>query len=1182
MRGVRLDDLVKQLRAEVGHSTNPGVGLNAEDYLKQVLRRTQDRLWEEHDWAHLKVSRDISTQAGLRYYSVPVDLAYERINEVSFKYGSDWHILCHGIDERDYSVYDSDRDERNWPVMKWDVAEDTGVVDDIGVVEIWPVPSRSANTTDGQIRFTGIRKIASMVSGEDKCELDGTLIVLMAAAEIQARQNQSDAQVKMEQARQLLTRLMNQGQNKKKKTHSFSNMDDDCCDGFRPRIVGSVTSIGGGSPGDGECCVPCDPILGDTLVGLSSGEWAKSQYFRVDEETAPGEALVSIDGLASMTGTPVQPNDLVPLWYLDDLEIGGLRVFDTVADMVAAEGLAVGQNAITLGYHNVGDGGGNSYLMIASGSIPEDGGRFINLTGSPAAQAQGTFPGLEVNVKQWGAVGDGVTDDSAAFQAALTGATFLTIGGTIKVPAFGRWFIGSTITIPGNTSLIRDGMPPLTREMGAGVKPGFDGMVYMGAGAGIEMEENSALKGLTLLNNALTFPVADISGFAGTAVLIKGFDGGPIAAHDVRIENMNILGFEYAILSSSDNTERTYIDKVKMDCLTGVQLVVSRDTCIVQDCHAWPFLTAHSATEGAKYRPGTGFVMYGGIDWAVVENCFAYHYQVGFLIFDGATTTLQNCQSDADSTDTINTTGAGFVVGGDSLRPRLLGCTAYAKKNPFLVATTASDIRNPVVIEGCSTWGNEPGNAVVTVSDGNLNLIGCSFSGWDYGVRREAGAGVVMVSGCSFSDFKGSVFIDDPAVTLKRRWVIGDNQYVGVWSIDDASSLFPTADAAATLTIRDFARTIRVLGNTQIDFIDGKDAPAGVPFVLYFDEITTVTSDGNIILIGGTREIRAGGTLHLMMAEGNYMEINSGGPAASGDFVPLAGTAPGAPITGPLEFNESADDEIWHVGINTDDSFGVKGFYIAADNTIFDGDFQVITNSNVLKYTSAGYLGIGTALPEHRLHVVGGGALIEDYLAVATLGAAINDDELIAHGEFGVLSNTGIRNDEVVLTRDAQTVGGQKTFTATPIFNTNCAIIGAPQDTTSENELIGIQAQPFSLVARSGIKANEIVKTSRSITAGDGLSGGGSLASNVHIQVDASVVRTSGDQTIGGVKTFSANPICNTIAITAPGVDPTAEVIGLTTAFSTITKTGTLLSDLVTQTQLQALRDELVTAGVLT
>lgn len=50
-----------------------------------------------------------------------------------------------------------------------------------------------------------------------------------------------------------------------------------------------------------------------------------------------------------------------------------------------------------------------------------------------------------------------------------------------------------------------------------------------------------------------------------------------------------------------------------------------------------------------------------------------------------------------------------------------------------------------------------------------------------------------------------------------------------------------------------------------------------------------------------------------------------------------------------------------------------------------------------------------------------------------------------------------------------------------------------------------------------------VVRTSRNLTAGDGLSGGGNLGSNRSFAVDSSVVRTSGNQTISGTKNFTGN-----------------------------------------------------------
>jgi hypothetical protein len=57
----------------------------------------------------------------------------------------------------------------------------------------------------------------------------------------------------------------------------------------------------------------------------------------------------------------------------------------------------------------------------------------------------------------------------------------------------------------------------------------------------------------------------------------------------------------------------------------------------------------------------------------------------------------------------------------------------------------------------------------------------------------------------------------------------------------------------------------------------------------------------------------------------------------------------------------------------------------------------------------------------------------------------------------------------------------------------------------------------------SGLNAyiNEKANASVNIVAGDGITGGGPLTGNVAIAVDASVVRTSGTQNIGGIKTFT-------------------------------------------------------------
>lgn len=184
-----LGELMTRLREECGHSVNPAQGQNTATHHKRILQRTQNFLWQDHAWNHLKVWREEQLYAGQRYYTFEPDLDFERIEEAWVLFSGTWQPIDYGITLLNYNVTDPDLDEREDPVRRWNKHEGNQY-------EVWPVP----NSNDTRLRFRGVRKLRPFVGDEDQCDIDDELIVLFAAAEILSRQKSPDAQVKLDMA----------------------------------------------------------------------------------------------------------------------------------------------------------------------------------------------------------------------------------------------------------------------------------------------------------------------------------------------------------------------------------------------------------------------------------------------------------------------------------------------------------------------------------------------------------------------------------------------------------------------------------------------------------------------------------------------------------------------------------------------------------------------------------------------------------------------------------------------------------------------------------------------------------------------------------------------------------------------------------------------------------------------
>jgi hypothetical protein len=196
MRYKKLSDLVRQLRAEARLSTSSSTGLEADEYLMQLLRRIYETLWDDYEWEHSRLTRAdglITLVDGTHLYDLPTDAYFEGIEAVWYKdTGGNWLPLDYGIGHSLMNIEDTDAGEESDPVRRW-APYDTGTKTQI---EVWPKPGADATV----IAVTGKRKPAVLKDGDSIVDLDDLVIVLMAAAEVLAESRPHEAKIKADAA----------------------------------------------------------------------------------------------------------------------------------------------------------------------------------------------------------------------------------------------------------------------------------------------------------------------------------------------------------------------------------------------------------------------------------------------------------------------------------------------------------------------------------------------------------------------------------------------------------------------------------------------------------------------------------------------------------------------------------------------------------------------------------------------------------------------------------------------------------------------------------------------------------------------------------------------------------------------------------------------------------------------
>lgn len=199
--------VLQQLQAELGQEISTANENVQRLYL--LIEGVQNWLATETDWPFLAKHWDVSVGPGNRYIDLPTAsegvLAYNPSRPITVKnyYNSRWNNLDYGIGTEEYDTYDSDHfpGNRTDPIQRWQHW-------DLLQFEVWPIP-----TTAQTLRFYGQRILTSLrdtngaFSPTSKLDLDDQLIMLFVCAELLARNENADAQLKLAKAQQRLKAL---------------------------------------------------------------------------------------------------------------------------------------------------------------------------------------------------------------------------------------------------------------------------------------------------------------------------------------------------------------------------------------------------------------------------------------------------------------------------------------------------------------------------------------------------------------------------------------------------------------------------------------------------------------------------------------------------------------------------------------------------------------------------------------------------------------------------------------------------------------------------------------------------------------------------------------------------------------------------------------------------------------
>jgi Pectate lyase superfamily protein len=377
-----------------------------------------------------------------------------------------------------------------------------------------------------------------------------------------------------------------------------------------------------------------------------------------------------------------------------------------------------------------------------------------------------------VSVRDFGANGDGRTDDTAAFQKALDAVAK---GGGIVQAGRGSFYFAGHLNVPSGVTLegIWQSVPAHSgiRDRGH-AKPTDDGTTFLvteGRGAEdkaafITLNQNSTLKGVVIYypDQKTDEPPAPYP----YAIAMRGNNPAVL-----QVELLN----PYNGIDATRNNRHLIRDVSGQPLRRGIYVDNIRDVGRIENVHFNPWWSMHRRLFNWQMENGEAFV-FGRTDWQYVFNTFCFGYHIGYRFIQ---TRRGMCNGNflglgADDcyTAVVVDASPGFgslITNGEFV--------SFHGPDPTMVSVSPSHTGS-VRFVNCAFWG--PCNQIARIAGrGTVGFTDCNFMQWDAkkegraAIRVESGG--VVIRGCEFREDKPQIELGENV----RKAVITDNIYKG-------------------------------------------------------------------------------------------------------------------------------------------------------------------------------------------------------------------------------------------------------------------------------------------------------------------------------------------------------------------------------------------------------------------